>query len=311
MTAHGEYRTLLAANFGAGYTPADIAAGAGCGMSEEQQVDAAPVAEAAFSINMVSAALAGIALGCFVAACFFRAPQMIVLVVIGNLLVLIACGLFVYPLLRVLFPQLRALRQQHTAVNEQLDSVLELRELFELAPDLVKENRRARVATEALREGVLAERGQVETATRELREGLFRMRALEEELQQARLAQASSDRLLESWVESSVDYFEYLQRLIKQLTPEDPRLPLLRQITAIFARFTAAHGLNRIFPSPGEPMVSGLYQVIGEEERRDLPSGMISRCESWGYRLGNQVIRQAEVYIVRHSEHEGDTQTLK
>ncbi len=268
-------------------------------MSEEEQGGVAPLAEAAFSINIVSAALGVLALGCFVAACFFRAPQLMVLVVVGNLLVFIACGLFVYPLLRTLFPQLRALRQQQAAVNAQLAAIVELRELFAEAPALVKENRRARVAIEALREGVLTERGQVETATRELREGLFRMRALEEELQQARLAQAHSDRQLESWVESAIDYFEYLQRLIKQLPPEDPRLALLRQMAAIFARFTAAHGLNRIFPSPGEPPVSGLYQVIGEEEHRELPSGMISHCESWGYRLGSQVIRPAEVYLVR------------
>jgi len=239
-------------------------------------------------------ALAGV--GCVVAAFFLPPAYRVSLVIIGNLLWLAAFTALAYPLLR-------DLQERSAAVSAQLASLLELREIFQQAPAIVKEYRRARVATEALRDSVEAQRAPIDAAAKELRDGLFRLRALEDDLQQTRLESEERLQQAQRWVESAIGYFEYLQRVLQQLPPEDARRALFAQQADTFAYYAAAQGLDRILPSPGDAYLPGLHQVVGEELRADLPPGAIARCERWGYRLGGKVLHPATVILVSPPEH--------
>lgn len=196
-----------------------------------------------------------------------------------------------------------AQRFQVTMQTQSQEHFDEVCEMLRQAEKSVKEYRRARVAIDALRESVAAERKPLDAMAQELQTGLFHYHALEEDLQQTRQQHASCAHQLAAWAETAIQYFEYLQRLLAQMPAEDPGNHLIQQAADTFARYCEARGLDRINPLPGDPVLPGLHQIVDEVASLHLPDGVVYRCASWGYRLGATVVTPAKIWIVRFTEN--------
>lgn len=221
------------------------------------------------------------------------ALQFIALLFAAIVLLLLALGACILP---------TAQRFQVTLQTQNKERFEEVREMLRQAEKSVKEYRRARVAIDALRESVAAERKPLDAMAQELQTGLFHYHALEEDLQQTRQQQASCAHQLAAWAETAIQYFEYLQRLLAQMPEEDPGSHLLQQAADTFARYCEARGLDRINPLPGDPVLPGLHQIVGEVASLHLPDGVVCRCESWGYRRGASVMAPAKIMITRSTD---------
>jgi len=102
---------------------------------------------------------------------------------------------------------------------------------------------------------------------------------------------------IEAWKRAAMEYMDALQRGIELYGPDDPRAAALQRDADVFARFCSARGLDRISANPGDPLVEGLYQVIGEEKIEGMVPGTIAYCTEWGYRSGTELHKRAKVVI--------------
>lgn len=64
----------------------------------------------------------------------------------------------------------------------------------------------------------------------------------------------------------------------------------------------ARHGLAQIEVKPGETFDPHEQLAMGTEPRSDLSDGTVSRVMLKGYRLGNQVLRSAQVVVVKNGK---------
>ena len=179
------------------------------------------------------------------------------------------------------------------------DAMRDMREMLGETENILKEYRRARTAIESLRESVTTERSTTEVLAHQLQEHVLNIQAVERDLQKTRMESAERAREVERWMQSAMDFEDFLHRILQQYHEDTTSAGLVRDIADVFAQYTAARGLERINLKPGDPLVPGLFQIVTEETNPVLMPDTVARCLTWGYRRGTTIIRPATVAIVK------------
>lgn len=187
------------------------------------------------------------------------------------------------------------------------DSVRELENILSDADSVIRSYGKARMATEALREAVEAEKQAFEQMRETVLQDLMDIKHKDLELQEARREFARVESEVQAWQQTTIDYFDYLQRALECYDEDDVRKPVVAKAAEVLDKLIQPRELVRIAPSPGDPFVDEVHQAEKEEESGAVEPGCILRCEQWGYRVGSDVAQSARVVLSKAPAEEAVT----
>lgn len=179
------------------------------------------------------------------------------------------------------------------------DSVRELETILSDADSVLRSYGKARMAIEALREAVEAEKQAFEEMRQTVLHDLIDIRQKDMELQETRRECARTASEVKAWQQTTIDYFDYLQRALECYDEDDPRKPTIGKAADVLDKLTVPRELVRVAPQPGDPFVDEVHQAEKEEESAEVPPGSVLRCEQWGYRLGSEAVQAARVVLAK------------
>ena len=155
----------------------------------------------------------------------------------------------------------------------------------------------------AMVQGARAERDQLQTAADEMRGLAQRVQAdfvnykRRVEAEQGQRADAVRAETLQPFLTIADD----LERALAHLPPESAGESWAEGFTLIQRNLAAAFerlGVTRV-GEVGEPFDPTLHEAVAYEENREQPEGHIATVVRPGYRLGERVIRPAQVVVAR------------
>ena len=126
---------------------------------------------------------------------------------------------------------------------------------------------------------------------------------IEEILIKQRQETGNLRREVEDWQRAAIEFFRMLERALDYEKNAANR-QLIEKITSEFSRSVTTLGLERIMPQADEAIEEKLHEAVGEEESASVQSGNITRCITWGYRIGANVIERALVIIAKETKTE-------
>ena len=111
-----------------------------------------------------------------------------------------------------------------------------------------------------------------------------------------RRADDARDRVLRDWLEV-VDSVDRALALDKGRGADEGLLAVLGQMEAVLSR----HGVARV-AAQGEPFDPHLHEAIAVQARDDVPARTVLDVARAGYRIGERVLRPAQVVVSRCAE---------
>lgn len=122
----------------------------------------------------------------------------------------------------------------------------------------------------------------------------------EQELEKMALRQEAAEgrRRVDKWEQSAMNLFGALERSIAISREESYRRASQSLLEQLITE-TRSHGLEVIMPAPGERFNQDLHQIVEELPSDTIPDRSIVECAGWGFRVGDQVRRRAEVRVSR------------
>lgn len=205
---------------------------------------------------------------------------------ISALFLPLSLGFLVYP--SVLAWKASALYDLPGALNAVRSEVTDLEAVR-------REHYRARTALEAL----LKEAGEYSAQVAELQAGLEDRRRQEEELLEQRQQVIRLTKRVEEWADSAIQLFELLERGLAHEELAPPYRQALEKTVRDYQRVVAPLGLDVIRPAPGDPLDDRVHRITGEQESNEVAPGTVLIVEGWGFRIGERVVRKAEVALAR------------
>ena len=134
-------------------------------------------------------------------------------------------------------------------------------------------------------------------------------KAIGELLIDQRQNNAKLGRELEDWQKAALEYLEAMERSIIMLTdysnPTDKQIherQMAEKAVLTFFKLFQPLGLEKIEPSPGDPLDDRLHEGYQEVETKTIPEGHIVASEGWGYRIGTQIRKRARVTVAKAVE---------
>lgn len=103
-------------------------------------------------------------------------------------------------------------------------------------------------------------------------------------------------RKIQDWEQAAIDFFQLLERAIEYDRSENKQS--IEKILSEFERTVINLGLERINPQQNESLNEKFHEAVTEEES-NYPPGNILKCTSWGYRIGDNVIKKAKVVVAK------------
>jgi molecular chaperone GrpE (heat shock protein) len=134
-------------------------------------------------------------------------------------------------------------------------------------------------------------------------------KAIGELLIDQRQNNAKLGRELEDWQKAALEYLEAMERSIIMLrdcsNPTDKQIhdrQMAEKAVLTFFKLFQPLGLEKIEPSPGDPLDDRLHEGYQEVETKTIPEGHIVASEGWGYRIGTQIRKRARVTVAKAVE---------
>lgn len=216
---------------------------------------------------------------------YFPSWQLITTV---SLMFLAAALLFVWP--HILYARLQVLA-------DLPESIKRLEFLLSDADTVLRSYGKARTAIEALRESVDSEKKSFEDMWQEVFQSLMDFQQKDLEVQELRRDRERACLEIDAWQRTAVEYLDHLQQILGALEADDPRRATVERTASAFTKYSAPRSLERICPTAGEPFIEDDHQAHEEEDSSEVPAGCIVRCDEWGYRAGEEVVKRAKVVI--------------
>lgn len=213
-----------------------------------------------------------------------------------------ASFLFVYPFVAH-YNYIAALRMKD-ALHEIKQTVLD-------AENVLRAHGRLLLSVQSLHSSVEETVKKVEQLHDVIVVNISAIKQKEADLQETRREIERYAKRDEHWVETVMEFTDYLHRLETMLSPGDERPALVRKIASDLARYASRTGFEIIAPEVGAPFIPELHEAVGEEPAIGVSAepGQILRCEKWGYRYNGAVKSRARVVIVASPGEKGSSPT--
>jgi len=223
---------------------------------------------------------------------FFPSWQLIVIV---SFMCVSSALIFVWP--SIIMARLQVMADLPGTVKEFTSALAD-------ADTAAKSFGKARIAVEALREGVQEEAKMMEAMRDEFIHYIGSLKEKDHELQSIRLEYESSQKQINAWEDVAVDYLDYLQRLLEQDSVGESETAVIKRAADIFSRFISSRSLERIMPLEGDPFMFEMHQAVGEQHNDTVEPGFVLKCEEWGYRSGTVIKKKAKVILARNGDNQ-------
>lgn len=109
-----------------------------------------------------------------------------------------------------------------------------------------------------------------------------------------RAADGARDAVVADWVHS----LDALDRAVASVEPTNPVAAGLRAIEEQMEAALARHGAER-FGAAGDPFDPTLHEAVSVQTRSDVASGSVAEVHRPGYRIGDHVLRPAQVIVAQ------------
>ncbi|MEA5513333.1 nucleotide exchange factor GrpE [Nodularia sp. UHCC 0506] len=113
---------------------------------------------------------------------------------------------------------------------------------------------------------------------------------------EVRQEKGNLQRELEKWQESTIEFFQLLERALGLEQNPDVQESLKKNLKE-FERIVNKCGFYRIAPTLQDKFDDSQHEFKSEESSSDVESGTILKCEHWGYQSGAKVLQRAEVIL--------------
>lgn len=133
--------------------------------------------------------------------------------------------------------------------------------------------------------------------------GIAAQKKTNEELTELRQALAKESQKQEQWVDTMMDYCTFLNRTMNlpDLSPEYAKA--VKKSADVLIKQIASLGLDVISPQRGDRFDDRVHQALDYEANADdVEPGDITRCLSFGYRIGSHVREKAQVYLAEEKK---------
>lgn len=121
-------------------------------------------------------------------------------------------------------------------------------------------------------------------------------KSLENLLIEVRQEKGNLQRELENWQESTIEFFQLLERALELQQNPDVQESLKKNLKE-FERIVNKRGFYRIAPTPQDKFDEIQHEWKGKESSSEVEPGNILKCERWGYKSGAKVLQLAEVIL--------------
>lgn len=137
------------------------------------------------------------------------------------------------------------------------------------------------------------------------------------ELMEKRQENKNLEKKIESWQDSAVEFFQFIERTLGLISESDtqkdstnkesidPKLVIYKKILKDFERRVNPLGLHIICPQSSEDVNESLHKVVAEKELEEVQEGQIIECQKWGYAINGKLYdnMRAEVIVAKSPEH--------
>jgi molecular chaperone GrpE (heat shock protein) len=132
---------------------------------------------------------------------------------------------------------------------------------------------------------------------------------IEEILMELRQEKRNCERELENWNQSTIEFFELLERGL-QTEHNDEIKKIINENIKKFELIVEKRGFRRIFPSPNDKFDGNDHKFKVYEQSSKAEPESILKCNRWGYRSGNNVLQLAEVTLAKKPENSTDSEQV-
>lgn len=141
---------------------------------------------------------------------------------------------------------------------------------------------------------------ELEQAITEAAERLRVFQDLHLEIQRLRQDTAATAAKLDGWADAAVLFLEASEAQHQRATELDENYVRgVQGQTRTFEKIFDRVGFSVVRPTSGDDFDELLHAAAEEHETDELPPGKVAECRAWGYKIGNHVLRRAEVVIAR------------
>ena len=97
------------------------------------------------------------------------------------------------------------------------------------------------------------------------------------------------------WHDGVIEVYDTIQRTLELSDRDSETWQNYKRMLRMLDTICAARGLIRIVPQIGDTIDERLHRITSEVEVDDLPPESVAGIERWGYHIGDQILRPAEI----------------
>lgn len=203
--------------------------------------------------------------------------------------------LFVYPFL---------LHHNYVSATAIKDRLQDIKHTVLDAENVLRTHSKLLMAVQSLNASVEETVKKVEMLHNMVLGSISNAKQREAELQEARYQVERYAKREEQWVDTMIEFADYLHRLLSMLPPDDERYAIVKKIVTDLSRYASRNSFEIIAPDAETPFIAELHEAVGQEPAKDATAEttQVVRCEKWGYRYGGVVRSRARVIVAAPAE---------